>query len=60
MPTQGRSLPMLRASFARYARDSGAVAAGEIDQWLGEVERAIENHAYLLVLPQFVVSGTKP
>ncbi len=58
--TQGRSLPMLRASFARYARDSGAVAAGEIDRWLGEVERAIENHAYLLVLPQFVVRGTKP
>ena len=58
--TQGRSLPMLRASFARYARDSAAVAAGEIDRWLGEVERAIENRAYLLVLPQFVVRGTKP
>jgi ubiquinone/menaquinone biosynthesis C-methylase UbiE len=56
----GRSLPMLRASFARYARDSGTVAAGEIDRWLVEIERAIENHTYMFVLPQFVARGIKP
>jgi SAM-dependent methyltransferase len=57
--TVGRSLPMLRASFARYARDSGQIAAEEIEAWLRAVERAIEGRNYLFVLPQFVARGVK-
>lgn len=57
--TVGRSLPMLKASFARYARDSGKVAADEIAQWLAEIDRAIAAGMFLFVLPQFVVRGIK-
>src|SRR5262249_834519 len=57
--TAGRSLPMLKASFARYARDSGAVSAGELDQWMADIDAAVANHSYLFVLPQFVVRGIK-
>ncbi|MGO9452816.1 MAG: methyltransferase domain-containing protein [Candidatus Binataceae bacterium] len=55
----GRSLPMLKASLARYARDSGRVAADEVDRWLGAVESAIAGGQFLFVLPQFVLRGTK-
>jgi SAM-dependent methyltransferase len=55
----GRALPMLRASIARYARDSGQVEAEQVEQWLREIGRAIENRDYLFVLPQFVARGTK-
>ncbi len=58
--TVGRSLPMLRASFARYAKDSGAIGEQEIAQWLGAIDRAIERGNFLFVLPQFVVRGMKP
>ncbi len=57
--TAGRSLPMLRASLARYALDSGRVSADEIDRWLREVERAVADRDYLFVLPQFVARGTR-
>ncbi len=55
----GRSLPMLKASFARYARDSGRVGVDEVDRWLRMVEAAIIGGRYLFVLPQFVVRGIK-
>jgi ubiquinone/menaquinone biosynthesis C-methylase UbiE len=57
--TVGRALPMLRASLARYACDSGRVSADEVDRWLRDIERAIDNGDYLFVLPQFVVRGTR-
>jgi SAM-dependent methyltransferase len=57
--TVGRSLPMLKASFARYARDSGKVAEDEVEGWLGEIDRAIAAGTFLFVLPQFVVRGVK-
>ncbi|MFZ0889322.1 MAG: methyltransferase domain-containing protein [Candidatus Binataceae bacterium] len=55
----GRSLPMLRASLARYAMDSGKVEAAEVERWLDEIGAAIESGNYLFVLPQFVASGIR-
>jgi SAM-dependent methyltransferase len=55
----GRSLPMLKESLARYARDSGSVAAPETAEWLAMVEAAIKRDRFLFVLPQFIVRGTK-
>jgi ubiquinone/menaquinone biosynthesis C-methylase UbiE len=55
----GRSLPMLRASLSRYARDSGRVAAGEVEQWLGAIDGAIERGRFMFALPQFIVRGIK-
>ena len=57
--TAGRSLPMLKASFARYAHDSGRIADAEIAAWLASVERAIEQESFFFVLPQFVVRGAR-
>ena len=55
----GRSLPMLKASFARYARDSGQVSAEDVGRWVQMVEAAIARGRFLFVLPQFVVRGMK-
>lgn len=57
--TTGRMALMLRQSLSRYARDSGKVEVGEVDTWLGAIDEAISNSEYLLMLPQFVVCGTK-
>ena len=57
--TVGRSLPMLKASFARYARDSGKIADAEIKRWFGEIDRAVATGSFLFVLPQFVVRGVR-
>src|SRR5579872_4331535 len=51
--TVGRSLPMLKASFARYAHDSGRITDNEVAEWLASVNRAIKQGTYLFVLPQF-------
>lgn len=58
--TAGRSLPMLKSSIARYARDSGRVSEAEVERWLGSVDRAVASGRFFFVLPQFVVRGTKP
>jgi ubiquinone/menaquinone biosynthesis C-methylase UbiE len=55
----GRALPMLKASFSRYARDSGRVAEAEVVAWMASVERAIAEGRFFFVLPQFVVRGVK-
>ena len=57
--TVGRSLPMLKASFARYAHDSGRIANNEIAGWLASIDRAIEEGTFLFILPQFVVRGIR-
>jgi SAM-dependent methyltransferase len=57
--TVGRSLPMLKASFARYARDSGKIDENEIAAWLGDIDRAVADGKFFFVLPQFVVRGIK-
>lgn len=57
---KGLMAGMLRNSIARYAADSGRVSASVVQQWLSEVEQALGAGRYLLLLPQFVVSGRKP
>ncbi len=57
--TAGRSLPMLKASFARYARDSGQIAPAEVDRWFEDIDHAVASGSFLFVLPQFVVRGIK-
>jgi ubiquinone/menaquinone biosynthesis C-methylase UbiE len=55
----GRSLPMLRTSLSRYARDSGRVSAAEVDKWLGAIDAAIQRERFMFALPQFIVRGIK-
>jgi len=57
--TVGRALPMLTASFARYARDSRRVEETEVSAWLASIQRAIEQHNFFFLLPQFVARGVK-
>src|SRR5262249_23753382 len=57
--TVGRAVPMLKASIARYACDSGQIARDEVEQWLSDIDEAIAEWQYLMVLPQFVVSTRK-
>jgi ubiquinone/menaquinone biosynthesis C-methylase UbiE len=57
--TAGRSIPMLKASFARYARDSGKIAQPELERWLADIDDAVKDGSYFFVLPQFVVRGIK-
>jgi ubiquinone/menaquinone biosynthesis C-methylase UbiE len=56
--TVGRAAPMLKASIARYAYDSGQIAKSELERWLSDIDAAIADRQYLMVLPQFVVCGT--
>ncbi|HUY28974.1 MAG TPA: methyltransferase domain-containing protein [Candidatus Binataceae bacterium] len=57
--TAGRSLPMLKSSWAHYARDSGRINPAEVERWLGEINAAIAEQRFLFVLPQFIVRGNK-
>jgi ubiquinone/menaquinone biosynthesis C-methylase UbiE len=57
--TVGRPVPMLKASLARYALDSGQIGKTEVKEWLGDIEAAIAAKQYLMILPQFVVRGIK-
>jgi ubiquinone/menaquinone biosynthesis C-methylase UbiE len=57
--TVGRAVPMLRASLARYAHDSAQVPDTEIQQWLQDIDAAIAGGQFLMILPQFVVRGSK-
>src|ERR1700719_988036 len=45
--TAGRSMPMLKASFARYARDSGKIAAVEVEGWFADIDRAVASGSFL-------------
>jgi len=55
----GRTTPMQRASLANYAAASGQIDREEIQQWLADIELAVESGRYLFILPQFVVRGVK-
>jgi arsenite methyltransferase len=57
--TVGRAVPMLKASIARYASDSGKISKNEVERWLNDIDAAIAAGQYLMVLPQFVVRGTR-
>ena len=54
--TKGRAAPIL-LNMAKYARESGRLEAKEIDRFVEDVKRAVEEETYLLVLPQFLVTG---
>ena len=56
--TKGRRAAIVR-NMADYAREFGLMPAGEIDAIVAEVEAAIAQERYLLVLPQFVASGLR-
>ncbi len=57
--TQGRAAPIL-LNMAKYARESQQLEASEIDRFVEDVKTAIEKETYLLVLPQFLVTGAVP
>ena len=54
----GRRAAVVR-NMADYAREFGRMPTAEIDAIAAEVEAAIAEGRYLMVLPQFVVSGLR-
>ena len=52
----GRAAPIL-LHMAKYARASGRLDAAEIDAFVEDVQHAVEDGSYLLVLPQFLVTA---
>ena len=54
--TKGHAAPIL-LNMAKYARESGRLDPAEIDRFVEDVKRAIEEETYLLVLPQFLVTA---
>jgi ubiquinone/menaquinone biosynthesis C-methylase UbiE len=55
--TVGRLLPVIK-NMAGYARDSGEMAQEEIDLILSTLDEALTNKTYLVLAPQFVVTGS--
>jgi ubiquinone/menaquinone biosynthesis C-methylase UbiE len=54
--TRGHFSPIVR-NMASYARESGRLAPAKIDAVVAALDRALADGSYLLVLPQFLVSG---
>ncbi len=54
----GRLLGMIR-NMAKYARESGKIEHENVDQALAKLEQAHSEGSYLVVSPQFVVTGQK-
>ena len=54
--TLGFMRPVLR-NMTSYARASGTVDEAELEAFLADIERAIEDQTYLALLPQFLVTG---
>ncbi len=54
--TRGQFAPIL-SNMAHYAGEAGRLPAREIDALVEEVRAAIEAGSYLLILPQFLVTG---
>jgi SAM-dependent methyltransferase len=54
--TRGLLLPAL-TNMAGYARASGRLDAAEIDRFEHDIRAAIEDETFLMVLPQFLVTG---
>lgn len=55
--TQGHFAPII-LNMASYARASGRMDPSAIDRLLEDLKASIERGTYLLVLPQFLVTGT--
>ncbi|MFY0691774.1 MAG: methyltransferase domain-containing protein [Paracoccaceae bacterium] len=56
---KGRLLGMVR-NMAKYAVESGELEIGKINEVVEQLERALVEKTYMLVSPQFVVTGRKP
>ena len=56
---QGGSLMVMR-NMVSYVRTFGTLPDDEVDRLFAELERAVESGTYLFVLPQFLITGTKP
>ena len=54
----GRLLPMIK-NMVGYARDGGAMGDEEIEGVLSALDRAIADKTYLVLAPQFVVTGSR-
>ncbi|MDW3221982.1 MAG: methyltransferase domain-containing protein [Paracoccaceae bacterium] len=54
----GRLLSTIR-NMATYARESGAIDHQQVDQVVAQVEQTLSDGTYLVVSPQFVVTGRK-
>lgn len=55
--TEGRLLPMIR-NMAGYARDGGEMDEAEIDSIFSTLDQALTDKTYLVLAPQFVVTGS--
>ena len=55
--TRGHFSPIL-FNMASYARASGRIESSKIDALLAELDQALAGGTYLLVLPQFLVTGS--
>lgn len=55
--TRGHFSPIV-FNMASYARESGRMDPTRIERMLGELKSSMEQGTYLLILPQFLVTGT--
>ena len=55
----GRLMGMVR-NMGKYALESGSLSATDINQVVEQVEQALSDGKYMLVSPQFVVTGRVP
>ena len=55
----GRLMGMVR-NMGKYALESGSLSAREINQVVEQIEQALSDGKYMLVSPQFVVTGRVP
>ena len=55
--TVGRMLPMIR-NMAGYAQDGGMMDESEIDLIFSTLDQALTDQTYLVLAPQFVVTGS--
>jgi hypothetical protein len=56
---RGGSLMVMR-NMVSYVRTFRTLPDDEVDRLFAELERAVESGTYLFVLPQFLITGTKP
>ena len=55
---EGRLLGMIR-NMANYAKESGTIDHDTVDHVFSQIERAHADGTYLVISPQFVVTGRK-
>ncbi len=55
--TAGRLLPMVK-NMAGYARNGGEMDKAEIDSILSTLDQALADNTYLVLAPQFIVTGS--